>query len=138
MALASYSPSQVVLHINGRRISNYGQSETPISVETIDEKHSLIRGMNGNAIKTTRVNNGWTLTVELLPGSSNSKYLTRLYNELVQEDYEATLVVIATGESVSLSEGVLNLTGPIGRGGTSITDDIFTLQFNIGTVTLGD
>jgi hypothetical protein len=134
--MKNYSSPNCVLTINGRQISEYGQSTSPVAIDQLNDKNTLVQGMNGNAIKYTRINEGYSLVVELLPGSSDANFLSALYQD-PDADISAVYVTLSTLETVTLTEGVFLNQGSLGRGGEDVSDDTFTFQFNIGVKTLG-
>jgi len=136
MALSNYSSVNTLLHINGVQIDELGQSDTPIQLNQLDEKNMLLRGMNGSALRYTRVNEGWELVVSVLPGTANSTYLSALANS-PNASIIATYVTVSTGEVITLTEGVFMKRGSINRGGSSVSDDEFTFQFNLATIATG-
>ena len=129
MSVENYGNDLFVTTINGRIMTDWGQAPTPFTDSPIDPRRSLIRGQGGNAITTSRSNPGRTVEVLFMPGGPDSAYMQGLFNsgaiiELSREQ-------VGTLESAIGIEGVIVNDAPVGRGGTTITDDGFTIEFNI-------
>jgi len=71
----------------------------------------------------------------LNPGSSDSAYMQGLFNSKANITY--TYTQIGTLENALGSEGIIANDGQRGRAGSTITDDQFTIHFNIWEATRG-
>ncbi|WP_449100273.1 hypothetical protein [Pseudomonas veronii] len=69
------------------------------------------------------------------PGSADSAYIQGLLNS--NANITLTFTQIGTLETALGSEGVIVNDGQRGRAGSTITDDQFTIQFNIWEATRG-
>jgi len=136
MALNNYSTDLFTLSINGRIITDFGESDPPYTDEPIDPQTVLRRGMGGKAIRLDRLNPGRTVTVNLNPGSADSAFVQGLMTS------KATIVLsktqIGTLETAIGTEGVIVNDGQVGRGGQTITDDQYIFEFNIWAQSKGD
>jgi hypothetical protein len=135
MSVINLSPQNSVLTINGATVDEWGQTDPPLTLEQIDDKEVLVRGLSGGAARIRRINEGWSLTVNLQPGSENSKYLSTLANNAV--GVSASYATIGTNENWIGTEGVMTRQPSMGRGGPGFTDDQFQFQFNAGSLTTG-
>ena len=135
MSIANYATDLWVVTLNGRPITDWGETATPFSDSPIDQKRSLRRGQGGNAIKLERSNPGRALSIYLNPGSPDSAYAQGLLNS------GATITVtaqqIGTLETIIGTEGVAINDGANGRGGTTISDDQYMYEFNSWTQVKG-
>lgn len=131
MSLNNYAVEQIVVTVNGREITDWGETDPPISEAPIDPKSVLRRGLGGNAIRLDRLNPGRTVTLNINPGSPDAAYLQGLFNSNANITY--TRQVIGTLENVVGSEGVMTNDGTVGRGGQTMTDDQFMIDFNSWT-----
>lgn len=132
MALENFSPSGNIVIVNGRQIENWGEQSPPYDDSQIDPKNSLKRGVRGRAIKSTRINNGRTVNLYLMPGSPESAFLQGLYES--GATITMSRVQIGTLEKSIGTEGVIVSDGTTGRGGSdasSNSDDQFTIEFNL-------
>jgi len=131
MALNNFSTDQIVVTVNGREITDWGDSDSPITDAPIDQRSNLRRGMGGNAIRLDRKNPGRSVTLNLNPGSPDSAYMQALFNSYANISFSAT--VIGTLENAIGTEGVITNDGASNRGGTTISDDQFLMEFNAWT-----
>lgn len=135
MSLSNFSTDLFVVTVNGRQIQDWGETATPYTDAPIDAKSQLRRGQGGNAVRLDRINPGREVNIYLNPGSSDSAYMQGLFNS--NANVTVALTQIGTLETALGSEGVIVNDGQRGRGGSSITDDQFTMQFNIWEATRG-
>lgn len=135
MSLSNFSNDLTVVTINGRQIQDWGDTATPYTDAPIDPRSQLRRGQGGNAVRLDRQNPGREVNVYLNPGSSDSAYVQGLMNS--NANITLTFTQIGTLETALGSEGVIVNDGQRGRAGSTITDDQFTMQFNIWEATRG-
>ncbi|WKL65467.1 hypothetical protein Q1Z72_19460 [Pseudomonas qingdaonensis] len=135
MSLSNFSNDLTVVTINGRQIQDWGDTATPYTDAPIDPRSQLRRGQGGNAVRLDRQNPGREVNVYLNPGSSDSAYVQGLLNS--NANITLTYTQIGTLETALGSEGVIVNDGQRGRAGSTITDDQFTIQFNIWEATRG-
>lgn len=127
--LANYDISQSVVVINGRTITDWGETATPFTDAPIDPKRVLRRGMGGRAVVLARSNNGRTVTLNLNPASPDSAFMSGLLK--TGATIELSYTHIGTLESAIGTEGTVVNDGQRGRAGTTITDDQFIIEFNV-------
>ncbi|MGF6394289.1 hypothetical protein [Pseudomonas plecoglossicida] len=135
MSLSNFSTDLFVVTVNGRQIQDWGETATPYTDAPIDAKSQLRRGQGGNAVRLDRINPGREVNIYLNPGSSDSAYMQGLFNS--NANVTVSVTQIGTLETALGSEGVIVNDGQRGRGGSTITDDQFTMQFNIWEATRG-
>ena len=135
MSLSNFSNDLTVVTINGRQIQDWGETATPYTDAPIDPRSQLRRGQGGNAVRLDRQNPGREVNIYLNPGSSDSAYVQGLLNS--NANITLTYTQIGTLETALGSEGVIVNDGQRGRAGSTITDDQFTIQFNIWEATRG-
>lgn len=135
MSLSNFSTDLCVVTVNGRQISDWGDTATPYTDDPIDPSAALRRGQGGNAIRLNRINPGRSVNLFLNPGSPDSAYLQGLY--ISNANITLTYTQIGTLENALGNEGVMVNDGQRGRGGMTITDDQFTIEFNTWTATRG-
>lgn len=128
MAVNNYSTNLFVYTVNGRVINDWGETAQPYTEEPIDPRTTLRRGQGGNATRLDRLNPGRRNTLALRPGSPDSAYMQGLFSS------GAVITVskqqIGTLETGVGTEGLIVNDGPVGRGGTTITDDVYIIEFN--------
>jgi hypothetical protein len=136
MALVNITTENSVITINGREMTDWGEAENPVTEEPIDPGSTIRRGMGGNAVRLDRINPGRRVTLSLNPGGADAAYMQGLLNSKANITYTRT--TIGTLENAVGSEGAIVNDGQIGRaGGTSITDDVFIMEFNAFTTLRG-
>lgn len=135
MSLSNFSTDLFVVTVNGRQIQDWGEAATPYTDAPIDAKTQLRRGQGGNAVRLDRINPGREVNIYLNPGSPDSAYMQGLYNS--NANVTVSVTQIGTLDAAIGSEGVIVNDGQRGRGGSTITDDQFTMQFNIWEATRG-
>jgi hypothetical protein len=128
MPLRDFSTAGLVVVINGITITDWGEAATPYNDQQIDPATTLVRGQGGNATRLDRINPGRNQTLALSPGSPNSLAMQALFN--ARAPMVCGVTQIGTLEFSAGDEGVMTSDGSVGRGGTSITDDIYTIEYN--------
>lgn len=135
MALNNFSTENAVVTVNGRQITDWGDTDPPYSDEPIDPKSVLRRGLGGNAVRLDRINPGRRVTLNLNPGSPDSAYLQAIFGS--GANITLSYTQIGTLDTAIGTEGVMVNDGARGRGGQTITDDQYIIEFNSWTATKG-
>lgn len=135
MALNNFSTDLFVLTINGRQINDWGESATPYQDEPIDQKSTMRRGQGGNALRLDRINPGRRQTININPGSPDSAYLQGLFES--NATVTCSVTQIGTIETSVGTEGIMTNDGPVGRGGQTVSDDQFIIEYNVWTAAKG-
>lgn len=131
MALNNYSTDLTVVTVNTRQLTDWGETATPITDEPIDPGTAIRRGLGGNASRLDRVNPGRRVTLYLNPGGADSAFMQGLFNSKANITYSFTQ--IGTLETAVGTEGAIVNDASRGRGGTTISDDQFIMEFNAWT-----
>lgn len=124
----NFSTDLFVVVVNGRTINDWGETATPFTDDPIDPKVTLRRGQGGNAVRLNRINPGRNVKMFLNPGSPDSAYMQGLFNSNANITLSKTQ--IGTLETAIGTEGVIVNDASNGRGGSTITDDQYILEFN--------
>ena len=138
MSVNNFSTDLNLVTINGRSMTDWGQTEPPYSDAPIDPKSTLRRGQGGNAVRLDRINPGREATYAFNPGSPDSAFMQGLMNSGATITGGRTQM--GTLESSIGIEGVIVNDGQVGRGGSTdagVTDDVYIVQFNTWTQTKG-
>lgn len=135
MALNNFSTDLSVVTVNGRIISDWGETATPYTDDPIDPKRVLRRGQGGNAVSLGRINPGRTVSLYVNPGSPDSGYLQGLFESGAVITLSRTQ--IGTLENSIGTEGIMTNDGQVGRTGSTITDDQYIMEFNGWTALKG-
>jgi hypothetical protein len=128
MSVSNLSTANIVVTVNGRIIDDWGDSDPAFTHEPIDPKSVLRRGQGGNAVRLDRINPGRRVTLNLNPGSQDASFMQGLFNS--NANIELSYVAIGTLENTIGIEGVIVNDGSTGRGGQTITDNQFIIEFN--------
>jgi len=126
--LNNFSTDLLVITVNGRIMSDWGETATPVTDEPIDPKTALRRGQGGNAVRLDRSNPGRRVNLFLNPGSPDSAFMQGLFNSNANITYSKQQ--IGTLEAAIGTEGAIVNDASVGRGGTTITDDNYIIEFN--------
>lgn len=135
MSINNFSTDLFVVTVNGRIMSDWGDTATPFTDDPIDPSSALRRGQGGNAVRLDRTNPGRRVNLFLNPGSPDSAFMQGLLNS--KANIEASKQQIGTLEAAVGVEGVIVNDGSVGRGGTTITDDNYIIEFNRWTAAKG-
>ena len=128
MSLANFSTDLTVVTLNGRQLTDWGENATPYTDEPIDPASALRRGQGGRACRMDRKNPGRRVTLYLNPGSPDSAYVQGLFNS--NANCTLSFTQIGTLENAIGTEGVIVNDAARGRGGMTISDDQFIIEFN--------
>jgi hypothetical protein len=128
MPLNDFSTDLNTVTVNGRIMTDWGDSDPAITEDDIDPQSVLRRGQGGNAVRLDRINPGKSVVLNLNPGSADSAFMQALLNSKATIVYGRTQV--GTLETVLGTEGAIVSKGQVGRGGQTITDDQYTIEFN--------
>jgi hypothetical protein len=128
MSLANFSTDLTVVTLNGRQLTDWGENATPYTDEPIDPASALRRGQGGNAVRLDRKNPGRRVNLYLNPGSPDSAYVQGLFNS--NANCTLSFTQIGTLENAIGTEGVIVNDAARGRGGMTISDDQFIIDFN--------
>lgn len=135
MAINNLSTDLLVVTVNGRVISDWGETDPPAKHRPIDPISTMRRGLGGNAIRLDRINSGREFELNVNPGSPDSGYLQGLMNS--KANITITFTQVGTLEASIGTEGMFTNDSEVGRGGVTVTDDQYTIQCNTFTQTKG-
>ena len=135
MALQNFSTDLFVLTVNGRNITDWGESDPPFMDDEVDEVSVLRKGLGGNSCRLDRVNPGRRITLNLNPGSADSAFINALMisKATISMGYQQ----VGTLEGAVGTEGMVVSRGQNGRGGTTISDDQFVMEFVVWAQSTG-
>lgn len=134
MALPKYDPSKHLAYLNGKRITEWGESD-PIKTRPIRDKGTLKQGYGRSAVGSSIETPGAELTLNIMPGTKDSAYVSGLIEANVDIEFEMT--VVATGELWFYSEGIYKTHEEFVRAGEKPSDDGYTFSFNLSEHKMG-
>ncbi len=128
MAMKNYGASHADLIINGLPIDEFGDTDPPITIEDIDPRATLKRGIGKTSVRLDGPTRPKRLSVSLIPGCDQVRQLLALEKSGV--DFFFTFRQRGTDETVEAFDGVMTQRGGMGRGGKqSTSDETFTFEF---------
>lgn len=128
MAMKNYGASHADLTINGLPIDEFGDTDPPITIEDIDPRATLKRGIGRTSVRLDGPTRPKRLTVSLMPGCDQVRQLIAIEKSGV--DFFFTFRQRGTDEYVAAFDGVMTQRGSLTRGGkTSASDEVFTFEF---------
>lgn len=128
MALVKYGRDQSNLSINGIVIEEFGDTDPAVTIEDIDVRATLKRGVGRTSLRLDSATRPKRMTVNLMPGSDVVSQLLAL--EKTGADMTATFSITGGNEKVAMFDGVITNRGSMGRvGRTSVSDESFILEF---------
>ncbi len=133
--MENLSTENMAVTINGRILTDWGESDPAFTIDPIDPKSVMRRGQGGGAVRLDRTNPGYTITLNLNPASPDSGFVTGLYNS--NANITISYAAIGTLEGGIYTEGVIVNIGQQGRGGQTITDDQYMIEFNSANFSKG-
>jgi len=129
MSLADYGNDSFILTINTRQITDFGETASPFQDAPIDDDSTLRRGQGGRAVRLNRTNPGRTVNIYLNPGSPDSAYVQALKNS--KANITMSMKQIGTLDEAIGTDGLIKNDATNSRGGTTISDDQYTFEFNV-------
>lgn len=128
MALKNYGAEGANLTIFGIPIEEFGDTDPPITIEDIENRATLKRGIGGTNLRLDNKTRPKRLTVNLMPGSNEVRQL--LAAEKSGIDATFSFSQTGTQEKVVGFDGVMITRGSMGRGGkASVSDEQFIFEF---------
>ena len=128
MSLKNFGPANLNLIIFGIPIDEFGDSDPAVSVEDMEQRSTLKRGIGGTSLRLDNRTRPKRLTLNIMPDSDQGRQI--LAAEKSGADATAVLTHTGATEKLALYDGVLVTRGTMGRGGkTNITDDQFVFEF---------
>jgi hypothetical protein len=128
MAMKNYGASHADLIINGLPIDEFGDTDPPITIEDIDPRATLKRGIGKTSVRLDGPTRPKRLSVSLIPGCDQVRQLLALEKSGV--DFFFTFRQRGTDETVEAFDGVMTQRGGMGRGGKqSASDETFVFEF---------
>lgn len=129
MSLNNLSAENTLLVITGVGLLNdWGRTDPPFTIEPIDDQGNLIRGLGGNAVAFYRDNFGLRVTVNMMPGSSQTLALQALLT--TKTELSGSYASLAGLEGAVFSEGIFVRGKSMARGGPGLNDGTFVMEFN--------
>lgn len=129
MTMHRYGADGANLVVFGIPINNFGDTDPPITIEDIENRATLKRGIGGRAVRLDNQTRPKRLTINLLPGSDEVRQILAVEKSGVDATFSFSQS--GTNERVVGFDGVLTTRGNMGRAGkTTVSDEQFVFEFN--------
>lgn len=129
MTMHRYGADGANLVVFGIPINNFGDTDPPITIEDIENRATLKRGIGGRAVRLDNQTRPKRLTINLLPGSDEVRQILAVEKSGVDATFSFSQS--GTNESVVGFDGVMTTRGSMGRAGkTTVSDEQFVFEFN--------
>ncbi len=128
MAMHRYGADGANLTIYGIPIDDYGDSDPAITIEDIEARSTLKRGIGRTSVRLDNQTRPKRLTINLMPGSEQVRQI--LAAEKSGIDATFSFRQSGTLETVIGFDGVMVTRGSMGRAGkTSVSDEMIIMEF---------
>lgn len=129
MATYNYRPENISATFNGRMVKQFGKSDNGIETETIDDKHTVTRLLNGDVLLTGRINEGVTQNVYVARGSADAQFFQDCYDNTVELKSLINVMSDSASEQLICSSGFVTKFGSMNHMGADVDDIVFTIQY---------
>lgn len=128
MALVNYGAEGANLIIFGIPVTEFGDTDPPITIEDLEDRATLKRGIGGTSLRMDNKTRPKRLTIHLMPGSIEVRQI--LAAEKTGADATFSFSQSGTSERVVGFDGVMKTRGSMGRAGkATVTDEVLTFEF---------
>lgn len=128
MAMKNYGADGANLTVFGIPINDFGDTDPPITIEDLEDRSTLKRGIGGRSVRMDNQTSPKRLTINLMPGSDEVRQIIAVAKTGVDATF--TFSQTGTDEYVAGFDGVLISRGSMGRGGkTTTSDEQFVFEF---------
>jgi hypothetical protein len=128
MAMYRYGADGANLTVFGIPITTYGDSDPAITIEDIEQRSTLKRGIGGTSVRLDNQTRPKRLIINLMPGSDEVRQILAAEKSGVDATFsfrQSGTVVMVLG-----FDGVLVTRGSMSRAGkTSVSDESFVFEF---------
>lgn len=128
MTMQRYGADGANLTVFGIPVSDFGDTDPPITIEDIEPRSTLKRGIGGTSLRLDSKTTPKRLTINLMPGSTQVRQIIAA----AKSGADATFSFRQTGtaEMVVGYDGILVNRGTMGRGGkTTVSDEQLQFEF---------
>lgn len=134
MADSNYSTDNLVVTLNGRILTQWGQG-IPVNDTEIDPDGALVRGLGGTVIRFDRTNPGRQVVLNVAPGTPDSAYVQGL--RIQKANLTLSVTQVSTLENKLGTKGMFLGKGSSDRGDANFSDDSYTMAFGVWVETAG-
>ncbi|MCA5919250.1 hypothetical protein LES60_06820 [Pectobacterium brasiliense] len=128
MTMKRYGADGANLTVFGIPIDDFGDSDPPITIEDLEPRATLKRGIGKTSVRLDSQTRPKRLTFNLITGSDQARQIIAVAKTGVDATF--TFFQTGTAETVMGFDGVLINRGSMTRGGkTSVSDESFIFEF---------
>jgi len=128
MTMKRYGADGANLTVFGIPIDDFGDTDPPITIEDLEPRATLKRGIGKTSVRLDSQTRPKRLTINLIPGCDQVRQILAVAKTGVDATF--TFFQTGTAETVMGFDGVLVNRGSMGRGGkTSVSDEQFIFEF---------
>ncbi|ANI83290.1 MULTISPECIES: hypothetical protein [Kosakonia] len=128
MTMKRYGADGANLTVFGIPIDDFGDTDPPITIEDLEPRATLKRGIGKTSVRLDSQTRPKRLTINLIPGCDQVRQILAVAKTGVDASF--TFFQTGTAETVMGFDGVLVNRGSMGRGGkTSVSDEQFIFEF---------
>lgn len=128
MAMNKYGADGANLTVFGIPLDEFGDSDPPITIEDIEQRSTLKRGLGGTSLRMDNATTPKRLTVNLMPGSAQVRQILAAARSGVDATF--TFSQSGTNEKHAGFDGILVNRNQATRGGkTTISDEQLVFEF---------
>ncbi|PWC10661.1 hypothetical protein B4923_16200 [Brenneria roseae subsp. americana] len=128
MTMKRYGADGANLTVFGIPIDDFGDTDPPITIEDLEPRATLKRGIGKTSVRLDSQTRPKRLTINLIPGSDQVRQILAV--EKTGVDATFTFFQTGTAETVMGFDGILTNRGSMTRGGkTSVSDESLVFEF---------
>jgi len=134
MSIRDYSSADGLLIINGTNITDWGQTQPALSIEDINPRVQMQYGLGGGAAAMDPATQRKRVTINLLTGSDQARYLVALAK--AKTTIQGSWTQLGSVEAEVFIDGRIVSRGPRGRiveNTGSLSDEQFVIEFRDST-----
>ncbi|BBE78625.1 hypothetical protein PO654_03280 [Phytobacter diazotrophicus] len=129
MAMNTYGTDGAKLTVFGIPLDEFGETDPPITIEGLEDRSTLKRGLGGTSVRLDNKTRPVKLTVNLMPGSEQARQIIAAAKSGIDATF--TFYQSGTAEYFAGFDGVLTKRGNVERGGkTKVSDEQFVFEFS--------
>ncbi|MCC8375896.1 hypothetical protein GPY51_21960 [Photorhabdus laumondii subsp. laumondii] len=128
MSMQRYGADGANLTVFGIPIDDFGDTDPPITIEDLEPRATLKRGIGKTSVRLDNPTRPKRLTINLIPGSEQARQIIAV--EKTKVDATFSFFQTGTAETILGFDGILVNRGSTTRAGkTGVSDEQFIFEF---------
>ncbi|RAW93960.1 MULTISPECIES: hypothetical protein [unclassified Photorhabdus] len=128
MSMQRYGADGANLTVFGIPIDDFGDTDPPITIEDLEPRATLKRGIGKTSVRLDNPTRPKRLTINLIPGSEQARQILAV--EKTKVDATFSFFQTGTAETIIGFDGILVNRGSTTRAGkTGVSDEQFIFEF---------